>query len=151
MKTLQLLLLMALETGCGFSTEASPTIVVEPSSPAIGDEGALVEAVGIETLGGVFTPLLRPGCATPCELTEVFSTAADNQDQIAITLFRGDGPTTSSATLLGEYRIEGIPPMARGVPTINVRFAAEDGNLTLGAIDAVTSKPMRLIPVEPRR
>src|SRR5258708_36821055 len=47
--------------------------------PAVDGSGLLIESVGIETLGGIFTPLLRAGCSVPCVATEVFSTAADQQ------------------------------------------------------------------------
>ena len=109
------------------------------------------EPVGLETLGGVLTPLLKPGCVIPCASTEVFSTASDNQDQITIRLFRGNASMAVDATFLGEYRIEEILPMPKGQPKIEVRLAAEGRDLVIEANDAVTRRPYRLVRVVSRR
>ena len=109
------------------------------------------QAVGLETLGGVLTPLLHVGCKVPCESKEVFSTAADDQEQISIRLFRGNAALTADATPLGEYRIDGIPPMPRGQPQIEVRLAAEKGDLVIEAIDVGTRRSYHVVRVEPPR
>ena len=102
------------------------------------------EAVGLETLGGILTPLLQVGCKLPCEIKETFSTAADKQDQITIRLFRGVGPTVADAHALGEYRVDGIPPMPRGQPHIEVRLATKDRDLIIEAVDVETRRPYKV-------
>ena len=66
------------------------TLELEKRTPAVA-HGQLVEDLGIETLGGVFTPLLTSGQALPCEITETFSTAADNQEHVEIRAVPGQG------------------------------------------------------------
>ena len=68
----------------------SPAVVLEleKRTPAA-DQGRLIEDLGIETLGGLFTPLLTSGQTLPCEITETFSTAADSQDHVEVRLLRG--------------------------------------------------------------
>ena len=95
--------------------------------------GRLVEAVGIETLGGVFTPLLQKGCELPCELTQVFSTADDRQREIVIKLFRGNGNRVSEVHSLGNYRVSGFRDAPRGEVQIQVRFVATQSGIELGA------------------
>jgi molecular chaperone DnaK len=109
------------------------------------------ETVGLETLGGVLTPLLQVGCKIPCATTQVFSTAADNQEQISIRLFRGSATMAADATPLGEFRIEGIPPKPRGQTQVDVRVAAEGRDLVLEANDVQTRRPYRLVRVEGSR
>ncbi len=121
---------------------AAPTtwLVVEQDSPAAppGLE-TLVQSVGIETLGGVFTPLLAEGCSLPCSSSEVFSTAADNQDAIKLSLYRGQGtPLVSEAVKLGEFEVVGIAPAPRGAPQVEITFEGRDGQLRLSARDART-------------
>jgi len=122
--------------GCP-SAEAPSWTLVEANSPA-SPTGAttLAEPVGIETLGGVFTPLMTEGCPLPCIATEVFSTAADNQDSISLSLFRGRNVRLASdAVSLGQYQITGIAPAPRGVPQVLVRFEARDGLIRVSAKD----------------
>jgi molecular chaperone DnaK (HSP70) len=139
-------LLVALAViGCSLSSLDYPSTIVESNSPAIGSSGVLEEAVGLETLGGVLTRLLNVGCRIPCASTETFSTASDNQERISIRLFRGDGTMSTDATPLGECRIEGIPPMPRGQPQIEVRLAAEGRNLVIEATDVGTRRPHRVV------
>ena len=110
------------------------SIIVEGNSPIL-NGGALSENIGLETLGGVLTPLLNVGCKLPCKISQVFSTAADNQKQITITLARGVHKKVSSGTNLGKYRIYGIAPAPRGVPQIEVKIEAANGNIVLSASD----------------
>jgi len=96
---------------------------------------ALSNSIGIETLDGVLTALLNSGCTLPCEITQVFSTAEDNQDQISITLFSGNARLASEAQRLGKYQIKGIAPAPRGKPKISVTFLASERGLRLQASD----------------
>jgi hypothetical protein len=105
------------------------TAILEQRSPAIRDN-RLVEPVGFETLGGVLTPVLKP-CATPCETTEVFSTATDNQSQISLIVLRGTSGAVSEGHRLGTFFIQSIPPRPRGVPQIAVTLRADAGDLVV--------------------
>jgi len=112
---------------------SSDSIKVESHSPAAAS-GRLVEDVGIETLGGVFTPLLARGRAVPCEVTETFSTAADNQTEIEIRPFRGVAKLARDAKPLGRFVVTRLPQAPRGTLNVAVTFAvAADGTITLAA------------------
>ena len=119
--------------GCAHTDGAS--ILVEPGTAAVASDGTLRESIGIETLGGVFTPLLVKGCKVPCSLSQNFSTAEDGQKQILLHLFRGDAVRTESTHSLGTFQITGISSMPRGEPSIRVEFKAHTGGITLGAAD----------------
>src|SRR3989442_589078 len=89
MSLLRLYLCLVVGLGSALGCRAaSRGLEVEKSTPAV-EQGKLVEDIGIETLGGVFTPLLPRGRGVPCEVTETFATAADNQDNVQVRLFRG--------------------------------------------------------------
>jgi hypothetical protein len=98
------------------------TLELEKHSAAAA-RGQLVEDLGIETLGGVFTPLLTSGQPLPCEKTETFSTAADNQEHVEVRLFRGKAKLARDATLVGRFVIEGLPKLPRGTPNVAVTFS----------------------------
>jgi len=95
---------------------------VEQNSPLVGLNGTCKEALGIETLGGKFTPLIQKGSLVPCQVTEIFSTASDNQSYMEINVFRGEGDKVKEAHPLGVYKIIDIPLMRAGQPQIDVRF-----------------------------
>ena len=97
--------------GCG--KQSIPPTVVETKSQSIGTDEKLIQSVGIETLGGVFTPLLQKGTNVPCSKTEIFSTAADNQVQIMVKLYRGTAKFVTHCDKLGDFQIVGIPPAPR--------------------------------------
>ena len=104
---------------CRSSTSA---LELEKESPAT-SQGRLIQDLGIETLGGVFTPLLMSGQTLPCEITETFSTAADNQEHVEVRLFRGKAKLARDATLVGRFVIEGLPKLPRGTPNVAVTFS----------------------------
>jgi molecular chaperone DnaK len=122
-----LLFLLAVGTG-----STSGIVIVEADTPAARSR-ALVEDIGIETLGGVFTPLLKRGCKAPCEVTESFSTAADGQAEISLTLFRGTAPLARKNHLLGKYVIGGLPPRPRGQLKVFVTLRMVDTAITIAA------------------
>jgi|SRR5215471_10458448 len=123
----RLVTLLALAVGT-----TSSSVVVEDASPAA-RSGALVEDIGMETLGGVFTPLLRRGCKLPCEVTETFSTASDNQSEVSLSLFRGTAPLAAKNFALGKYVIGGLPARPRGQLRVLVTLRIGDGSITLAA------------------
>lgn len=118
---------------CAHTDRAS--VLVEPGAAAISPDGSLRESIGIETLGGVFTPLLAKGCKVPCSLSKNFSTAEDGQGQILLHLFRGDAVLARSTHSLGTFQITGISSAPRGEPSIRVEFKADTSGITLGAAD----------------
>ena len=125
----------------------SSEVVVEDGSPIVKGT-SLSENIGIETLGGVITPLLKSGCPLPCELSQIFSTAEDNQDQITITLIRGSSNLTNEGVNLGKYKIFGIDPAPRGTPQIRVVFGASNGNIWLSATDVNGQSIIQVTKVE---
>jgi molecular chaperone DnaK len=101
--------------------------------------GRTTKAFGIETLGGVFTPLIKPGTTVPCSLSEIFSTAADGQSQIMVTPFRGTNQMAVSNHALGRFQIVGIPSGPRGTPQVEVTFTITERQILISARD-LTSK-----------
>jgi hypothetical protein len=99
--------------------------------------GALGLAVGLETSGGVFTPLIYRGTAVPCQRTEVFTTADDYQPVIQVRVFRGDGGRVVAEQRLGHYEVRLLDRLPRGVPAIHVTFQVDStGTFRLTAKDA---------------
>ena len=97
--------------------------------------------LGVETLGGVVTPLIKRNTTVPTTKSEVFSTAADNQTQVEIHILQGERPLARENKSLGRFILEGIPPAPRGVPQIEVTFDIDaNGILQVTAKDKATGK-----------
>lgn len=97
--------------------------------------------LGIETLGGVATPLIPRNTTIPTKKSQVFSTAADNQTQVEISIVQGERPMTADNKSLGRFILDGIPPAPRGVPQIEVSFDLDaSGILSVAAKDKATGK-----------
>jgi len=97
--------------------------------------------LGIETLGGVSTPLIPKNTTIPTSKSQVFSTAADNQTQVEINVLQGERPMASDNKSLGRFVLDGIPPSPRGVPQIEVSFDIDaNGILSVKAKDKATGK-----------
>jgi hypothetical protein len=107
--------------------------VVEADSPAIGADGALVQSLGIETRGRVFAPLLERGTPVPCEVSETFSTAEAAQDQITITLCRGNSDSAADCEPLGRFRVSKIERPPTGAPLVQVTLAIRGRDVVLSA------------------
>jgi len=122
-------------------------IIVEKGSPVVQGK-LLTENIGIETFGGILTPLLVSGCKLPCELSQIFSTAEDNQNQITISLVRGSSQLASEGVNLGRYKVSGIAAAPRGTPKIKVLFKASGGNIWLSAADTEGKSNIKLIKEE---
>ncbi len=97
--------------------------------------------LGVETLGGVATPLIQRNTTIPTSKAEIFSTAADNQTQVEVHIVQGERPLARDNKSLGRFILEGIPPAPRGVPQIEVKFDIDaNGILTVNAKDKATGK-----------
>jgi len=102
-------------------------------------------SLGVETMGGVMTVLIPRNTTIPARKTEVFSTAEDNQTAVDIRVFQGERPLAADNILLGEFRLEGIPPAPRGVPQIEVTFDIDaNGILNVSAKDRATGKEQKI-------
>ncbi len=98
-------------------------------------------SLGIETLGGVFTKLVERNTTIPTEKKETFSTAADNQPAVTISVFQGEREMAKDNRLLNQFNLEGIPPAPRGMPQIEVKFDIDaNGILNVSAKDLGSGK-----------
>ena len=97
--------------------------------------------LGIETLGGVSTPLITKNTTVPTSKTETFSTAADNQTSVEINVLQGERPMAQDNKSLGRFILDGIPPAPRGVPQVEVTFDLDaNGILNVKAQDKASGK-----------
>ena len=101
--------------------------------------------LGLETLGGVRTPLIPRNTTVPTSKSQVFSTAADNQTQVEIHILQGEREMASDNKSLGRFILDGIPPAPRGVPQIEVTFDIDsNGILKVTAKDKNTNKEQNI-------
>merc|ERR1719273_2590422 len=114
---------------CGASADQMVLLDVNPLS------------FGIETVGGVMSKIIERNTVIPTKKSQVFSTAADNQETVTIKVYEGERPMTKDNHLLGSFDLTGIPPAARGVPQIEVTFEIDsNGILQVAAKDKGTNK-----------
>ena len=78
--------------------------------------------LGVETLGGVMTPIIERNTTIPIHKSQIFSTAEDNQTAVTIHVLQGERPMAADNMSLGQFNLEGIPPAPRGLPQIEVTF-----------------------------
>ena len=98
-------------------------------------------SMGIETMGGVMTKLIDANTTIPCNKSEVFSTAADNQTEVTIRVLQGERPMANQNKQIGLFNLTGITPAPRGVPQIEVTFDIDaNGILKVSAKDKATGK-----------
>lgn len=102
-------------------------------------------SLGIETMGGVATPLIERNTTIPTSKSQTFSTAADSQTSVEIHVVQGDRPMASDNKSLGRFILDGIPPAPRGIPQIEVSFDIDaNGILNVKASDKATGKAQHI-------
>ena len=101
--------------------------------------------LGIETIGGVMTTLIKSNTTIPCAKEEIFSTAADNQTSVTINVLQGERPMAKQNKQIGLFNLDGIVPARRGVPQILVKFDIDaNGILSVSAVDKATGKEQHI-------
>ncbi len=101
--------------------------------------------LGVETLGGVMTPIIERNTTIPAKKSQIFSTAEDGQPAVTIHVLQGERPMAADNMSLGQFNLEGIPPSPRGLPQIEVTFDIDaNGILHVGAQDKATGVEQRI-------
>lgn len=101
--------------------------------------------LGVETLGGVATPMIERNTTIPISKTQVYSTAADNQTQVEIHVVQGERPLAADNKSLGRFILDGLPPAPRGIPQIEVTFDIDaNGILNVSARDKATGREQKI-------
>ncbi|TVR23185.1 MAG: molecular chaperone DnaK [Anaerolineaceae bacterium] len=101
--------------------------------------------LGVETLGGVATPMIERNTTIPTRKTQVYSTAADNQTQVEIHVVQGERPMATDNKSLGKFILDGIPPAPRGVPQVEVTFDIDaNGILNVSAKDKASNREQKI-------
>jgi molecular chaperone DnaK len=102
-------------------------------------------SLGIETLGGVMTPLIQRNTTIPTRKSETFSTAADSQTSVEVHVLQGERPMARDNRTLGRFHLSGLPPAPRGVPQIEVTFDIDaNGIVNVSAKDMATQKEQKI-------
>ncbi|MGZ6142178.1 MAG: molecular chaperone DnaK, partial [Myxococcales bacterium] len=101
--------------------------------------------LGIETLGGVMTPMIPRNTTIPTKKTEIFSTASDGQTSVEVVVTQGERPMARDNRLLGRFHLDGLPPAPRGVPQVEVTFDIDaNGIVNVHARDKGTGKEQKI-------
>jgi len=102
-------------------------------------------SLGIETMGGVMTPLIQRNTTIPTRKSEIFSTATDNQTSVEVHVLQGERSMARDNRTLGKFHLIGLPPAPRGVPQIEVTFDIDaNGIVNVKATDKATGKEQKI-------
>jgi molecular chaperone DnaK len=102
-------------------------------------------SLGIETLGGVMTPMIQKNTTIPTRKSEIFSTASDNQTSVEVHVLQGERPIAADNKTLGKFHLVGIPPAPRGVPQVEVTFDIDaNGIVNVSAKDVGTGREQKI-------
>jgi molecular chaperone DnaK (HSP70) len=137
--------------GCG-EEQPSPGTPENHSRVKYADS-VLTESVGVETLGGVFTPVIAKGTRIPVTIKDRFSTATDNQPAVDVHVLAGNAKYAKDCRTIGRFQVDGIPRAPRGVPIIEICYQIDrQGNLTVTAKDlaAGNENQIKVIEFQPK-
>lgn len=123
----------------------SEIVVVKDDITDLVKDAVLTESIGIETLGGAFTPIIEKGRKIPVQKSVIFSTAVNNQPSVQVHILTGSSKTVKDNQTLGTYIVGGILPAPRGEPKIEITFGVSNDTVWIGAKDVVRQNDLVVV------